>query len=78
MQRLKTELVIALVMMLSLFFACKVTRVTQTQVEERISKELPLGSTVPEVVRFLDSLEINGLKARQYGYIPSDSRYERT
>jgi hypothetical protein len=71
MHRLTIQLVIALIMIVS-FLACKVTRVTEMQVEERISKELPLGSTVPEVVRFLDALEINGLKPRQYGYIPSE------
>jgi hypothetical protein len=43
--------------------------VTQEQVEQRIHQEIPLGSTRDEVVTFLESLSINGLRAEHYGYI---------
>src|SRR5437870_10792117 len=48
----------------------KVTRVRQEEVEERIKREIPVGSRTLQVIAFLDALNINGVKVEHRGYIP--------
>lgn len=48
----------------------RVTRVTRNDVHERVKRDLPIGSTLPQAKAFLESLEINGIKARRYDYVP--------
>ena len=51
--------------------ACgKTTRVTKEEVDRRIKQEIPLGSSQAHVVGFLNSLEVNGIKAEHWGYMP--------
>jgi len=48
---------------------CKVVRVTQAEVEEKIHRDLPLGASSNQVMVFLDSLTIGGLRAEHGSYI---------
>jgi hypothetical protein len=56
--------------LLLLACGCKVTRVRQAEVAQRIRNDIPIGSQKDQVLAFLDSFEIGGLKAEHHGYIP--------
>src|SRR5262245_59659761 len=45
-------------------------RVSASEVKKRIDESIPIGSRVNEVVAFLGSFEINGLKAESFGPVP--------
>ncbi|PYT04292.1 MAG: hypothetical protein DMF60_15790 [Acidobacteria bacterium] len=56
---------------------CKVTRVTQAEVEQRIQRELQVDARPDQVLVFLNSLSIGGLKAEHGGYIPDVPAFPR-
>ena len=47
----------------------KEMKVTNSQMEELIKKEIPIGSSRSQVVTFVDSLNINSVKAITLGYM---------
>lgn len=44
--------------------------VSENEVKDRIEKDIPRGSNISQVLAFLNSLEIKGLKAEHSGFIP--------
>lgn len=46
----------------------KEMKVTDSQMDELIKKEIPIGSSRSQVVTFVDALNINSIKAINHGY----------
>jgi hypothetical protein len=47
----------------------KEMKVTDSQMDELIKKEIPIGSSSSQVVTFVDALNINSIKAINHGYM---------
>ncbi|HEY9283977.1 MAG TPA: hypothetical protein VIP46_11040 [Pyrinomonadaceae bacterium] len=57
--------------------SCERLVITEAELNERIYKEVPPGSTKEQVVKFLDSLEIRGRRPKRYHYKPYEYTFTR-
>src|SRR5438128_2037634 len=67
--RTSGSLVAAVVFFVTASCGHKEMKVTDSQMDELIKKEIPIGSTRSQVVAFVDALNINTIKAINYGYM---------
>jgi len=60
-----------------LLTSCKPT-ITKGDVYQRFNKDIRVGATKSEVIRYVDSLEVNGVKPRRDEYVRDTSGYPVT
>ena len=66
--RASGSLVAAVVFLVTTSCGHKEMKVTDSQMDELIKNEIPIGSTSSQVVAFVDALNIKTTKAINYGY----------
>lgn len=68
---LKITLTISLLLLLS---SCR--EASKIDVQKRLENDIQPGTTKSEILEYIDTLEINGVKAVSSGYHKNDSKYK--